>query len=76
MRETRVPPSTKLYNKYRGEYMKKTTLTVDDYNNFYKGILYGNITDSLETAIFAAYRDLCRTIHGFSKNNEHDKIIR
>lgn len=42
--------------------MRKTTLTENDYNTFYKAILYGKIEDPVEKAFFVAYRDLCRTI--------------
>ena len=51
--------------------MKKSILTEKDYNLFYKGALYGKIDDPLKTAIRVAYRDLCRTIRGFSKNIKH-----
>lgn len=55
--------------------MRKTILTENDYNTFYKAILYGKIEDPIEKAIFVAYRDLCRTIRGFSKNKDHDRIF-
>lgn len=55
--------------------MRKTTLTENDYNTFYKAILYGKIEDPVEKAIFVAYRDLCRTIRGFSKHERHDAIF-
>ena len=56
--------------------MRKTTLTENDYNTFYKAILYGKIEDPLYTAIPVAYRDLCRTIRGFAKHENHDEIFR
>jgi len=55
--------------------MKKSILTEKDYNLFYKGALYGKIDDPLKIAIRVAYRDLCRTIRGFSKNIRHDEIF-
>ena len=55
--------------------MKKSILTEKDYNLFYKGALYGKIDDPLKTAIRVAYRDLCRTVRGFSKNIRHDEIF-
>ena len=55
--------------------MKKTVLTESDYNEFYKTVLYGKIEDPLFVAVPVAYRDMCRTIHGFSKNPNHDKIF-
>lgn len=55
--------------------MKKSVLTEKDYNLFYKGALYGKIDDSLKTSIRVAYRDLCRTIRGFSQNIKHDEIF-
>lgn len=54
--------------------MKKTKLTEKDYNLFYKSMWYGNINDPIESAIRSAYRDLCRTIHGFSKNEYRSQI--
>ena len=56
--------------------MKKTKLTEKDYNEFYKTMLYGNLSDPLKVAIKSAYRDLCRTISGFSKNPDHDDIFK
>ena len=55
--------------------MRKTILTENDYNNFYKTVLYKNLDDPIDTAIHAAYRDLCRTIHGFSRHEGHDRIF-
>lgn len=55
--------------------MKKTVLTENDYNLFYKSMIYGNIEDSVRVSIKSAYRDLCRTITGFSKNENHNKIF-
>ena len=45
--------------------MKSTILTENDYNMFYKSIIYGNIGDPIRTSIKSAYRDVCRTITGF-----------
>lgn len=56
--------------------MKKTVLTEKDYNVFYKAMLYRKIDDPIDSAIKAAYRDMCRTIRGFSKNTKHDEILR
>ena len=56
--------------------MRKTILTENDYNTFYKAILYGRIDDPLFKAIPVAYRDLCRTIRGFSKHKNHDEIFK
>ena len=55
--------------------MRKTVLTEADYNNFYKSVIYGKIKDPLLTAIPVSYRDLCRTIRGFSNNPNHDEIF-
>lgn len=55
--------------------MRKSILTEKDYNLFYKGALYGKIDDVLKTAIKVSYRDLCRTIRGFSQNIKHDDIF-
>lgn len=55
--------------------MKKTKLTEIDYNEFYKTMLYGDLSNPLNNAIKAAYRDVCRTITGFSKNPNHDYIL-
>lgn len=54
---------------------KKTILTEKDYNDFYKIILFGKIENPINTSVKRAYRDLCRTIVGFSKNYNHDKIL-
>lgn len=54
--------------------MNKTTLTENDYNMFYKSVLYGNITNPIKISIKSAYRDLCRTITSFSKNPKHNII--
>ena len=47
---------------------RNTILNKDDYCNFYKTIIYGNIEDELMSSIKSAYRDMCRTLSGFSKN--------
>ncbi len=54
--------------------MKSTILTENDYNMFYKSIIYGNIRDPISTSIKSAYRDVCRTITGFSKHKNHNSI--
>lgn len=56
--------------------MRKTKLTESDYIKFYKAMLYGNTEDYVNVAIRSAYRDLCRTIHGFSNNPNHDAIYK
>ena len=55
--------------------MRKTVLKESDYNDFYKTVLYGKIEDEIDTAVRTAYRDLCRTIRGFSKHKRHDEIF-
>lgn len=55
--------------------MRSTVLTENDYNLFYKSIIYGNIEDSISTSIKSAYRDVCRTITGFSKHKNHNNIF-
>ena len=55
--------------------MKKTVLTECDYNLFYKSMIYGNIEDPVRASIRSAYRDLCRTITGFSKIENHNEIF-
>lgn len=55
--------------------MKKTNLTERDYNLFYKSIIYGNIDNSIKASIKSAYRDLCRTITGFSTHKRRDIIF-
>lgn len=56
--------------------MRKTTLTEKDYNLFYKSLIFGNVVDAVETSIKSSYRDVCRTITGFSRNNRHNKILK
>ena len=53
---------------------KNTILTEKDYDNFYKTIIYGYIEDELSSSIKSAYRDMCRTLSGFSKNPEKEEI--
>lgn len=53
----------------------KTLLTQHDYYRFFVSVIYNNIDDTLEASIRAAYRDVCRTISGFSKNINHDVIL-
>ena len=48
--------------------MKKTILKEKDYIEFYKTVLYGDLSEPLKSAIKAAYKDMQRTIHGISKN--------
>ena len=55
--------------------MSKTILTEKDYNDFYKSILFGKINNPINISVKRAYRDLCRTIVGFSKNSNHDIIL-
>ena len=55
--------------------MRKSILTESDYNLFYKSIIYGNVNDSIKSFIKSAYRDVCRTITGFSKMENHDNIL-
>ena len=55
--------------------IKKSILTESDYNIFYKSIIYGNVNDSIKSSIKSAYRDVCRTITGFSKIENHDNIL-
>jgi hypothetical protein len=55
--------------------MNKTILTEKDYNLFYKSVVFGKIDDSVKISVKDAYKDLCRTITGFSKNDNHDKIF-
>lgn len=54
--------------------MRKTILNENDYTNYYKALIYGKMDDLLDAALRSAYGDLCRTIRGFSKHNEHDYI--
>lgn len=54
--------------------MNKTILSEEDYNLFYKSIIFGNIDDPIKVAIKCAYRDVCRTITGFSRNENHNAI--
>ncbi len=53
--------------------MKNTVLTFEDYADFYKNWIFGKIDNPINVAIKPAYRDLCRTISGFSKRE--DKIF-
>lgn len=55
--------------------MQNTILTEKDYNLFYKSIIYGDIQDIIKASIKSAYRDVCRTITGFSKNKKHNIIF-
>ena len=55
--------------------MVNTVLTENDYNLFYKSVIYGNIDDSISASIKSGYRDVCRTITGFSKNKNHNNIF-
>lgn len=54
----------------------ETVLTEKDYCTFYKSVIYGDInSDIIYIAIKSSYRDVCRTITGFSKNEKHDLIF-
>lgn len=55
--------------------MQKTILSEKDYNTFYKSIVFGIIDEPIKASINAAYRDVCRTITGFSKHKNHDEIL-
>lgn len=55
--------------------MKKTILTDYDYNLFYKSLVFGKVDNPIKSAVSGAYMDLRRTITGFAKNKNHDKIL-
>jgi hypothetical protein len=54
--------------------MKNTILTESNYIDFYKGAFFGDMSEPIKAAIIPAYRDLCRTITGFSKKYDKDTI--
>jgi hypothetical protein len=56
--------------------MKKTILNENDYNLFYKSIIFGDINNPISASIKSAYRDVCRTITGFSKKENHSQIFK
>lgn len=56
--------------------MNKTILTEQDYIRFYKAVTFGNTDQPIVAAVKAAYRDLCRTITGFSKHPDHSSIYK
>ena len=53
--------------------MKKSVITFNEKMSWWKGDLFVN--DIITLAITKSYRDLMRTIRGFSRNPEHDTII-
>ena len=55
--------------------MRRSKLSDNDYVKFYKAVLYGKIIDEIESSVKASYKDLCRTITGFAKNEHHDEIF-
>ena len=56
--------------------IKNTILTEKDYYNFYKTIIYGQVEDELLSSIKSAYRDMYRTLSGFSKNPRKIEIYK
>ena len=54
--------------------MKKSIITFAEKMSWWKGDLF--VDDIITLAITKAYRDLMRTIRGFSDNPDHDDIIR
>ena len=54
--------------------MRKSVIRFDEKMSWWKGDFF--VDDVIALAITKAYRDLMRTIRGFSKNPEHDIIIR
>ena len=53
--------------------MRKSTISFDEKMSWWKGDLF--VDDIITLAITKSYRDLMRTIRGFSCNPEHDTII-
>ena len=53
--------------------MKKSVISFDEKMSWWKGDLF--VDDVITLAMTKAYRDLMRTIRGFSRNSEHDAII-
>ena len=53
--------------------MKKSVISFNEKMSWWKGDLFVN--DIITLAITKSYRDLMRTIRGFSRNPEHDTII-
>ena len=54
--------------------MKKSIISFDEKMSWWKGDLF--VDDIITLAITKSYRDLMRTIRGFSRNPEHDTIIK
>ena len=54
--------------------MKKSVISFDEKMSWWKGSLF--VDDIITLAITKSYRDLMRTIRGFSRNPEHDAIIK
>jgi len=54
--------------------MKKSVISFDEKMSWWKGDFF--VDDIITLAITKAYRDLMRTIRGFSCNPEHDSIIK
>ena len=54
--------------------MKKSVISFEEKMSWWKGDLFVN--DMITLAITNSYRDLMRTIRGFSRNPEHDNIIK
>ena len=55
--------------------MAKTKLTKTDYLNFFETYLFGDTSDSINSAIKLAYRDVCRTIHGINKLKDKESVL-
>lgn len=54
--------------------MRKSIISYDEKMSWWKGDLF--VEDIITLAMTKAYRDLMRTIRGFSYNPEHDTIIK
>ena len=54
--------------------MRRTIITDEAYMDFYKYGFFGNLENPIKSAIHKAYRDLCRTITGLSKNKNKAEI--
>ena len=54
--------------------MRQSVISFEEKMSWWKGDLFAD--DTISLAMDKAYRDLMRTIRGFSHNSEHDKIIR
>ncbi len=53
--------------------MRKSIISFDEKMSWWKGDIF--VEDIISLAMSKAYRDLMRTIRGFSRNSEHDSII-